>query len=118
MVLPLDGISVIEFGQHLAGPFCGEILGHMGADVIKVERPGAGDDARGWGPPFGHGASAAFHSMNCNKRGIAVDLKDAAEVTRLRRLIGTADVLVQNMRPGAMEELGLGAESLRTECPR
>jgi crotonobetainyl-CoA:carnitine CoA-transferase CaiB-like acyl-CoA transferase len=118
MVLPLDGISVIEFGQNLAGPFCAEILGHMGADVIKVERPGAGDDARGWGPPFGHGTSAAFHSMNCNKRGITVDLKDAGEVARLRRLIGTADVVVQNMRPGSMDELGLGAMALRAEFPR
>jgi crotonobetainyl-CoA:carnitine CoA-transferase CaiB-like acyl-CoA transferase len=118
MTLPLDGITVIEFGQNLAGPFCGEILGHMGADVIKVERPGAGDDARGWGPPFGHGTSAAFHAMNCNKRSVAVDLKDAGEVARLRRLIGAADVLVQNMRPGAMDELGLGADSLRAEFPR
>jgi len=118
MTLPLDGISVIEFGQNLAGPFCAEILGHMGADVVKVERPGAGDDARGWGPPFGHGTSAAFHAMNVNKRSIAVDLKDAAAVRRLRGLIGAADVLVQNMRPGAMEELGLGAEALRAEFPR
>jgi crotonobetainyl-CoA:carnitine CoA-transferase CaiB-like acyl-CoA transferase len=117
MTLPLDGITVIEFGQNLAGPFCAEILGHLGADVIKVERPGAGDDARGWGPPFGHGTSAAFHSMNLNKRSIAVDLRSAAEVARLRRLIGAADVLVQNMRPGAMEDLGLGAASLRAEFP-
>jgi crotonobetainyl-CoA:carnitine CoA-transferase CaiB-like acyl-CoA transferase len=118
MALPLDGITVIEFGQNLAGPFCGEILGHMGAEVIKVERPDTGDDARGWGPPFGHGTSAAFHAMNCNKRSVAVDLKNGAEVARLRRLIGTADVLVQNMRPGAMDELGLGAETLRREFPR
>ena len=118
MALPLDGITVIEFGQNYAGPFCGGILGHMGADVIKVERPGAGDDARGWGPPFGHGTSAAFHAMNCNTRSIAVDLKDAGEVARLRRLIGAADVLVQNMRPGAMDELSLGADSLRAEFPR
>ena len=100
MALPLDGISVVEFGQNLAGPFCAEILAHMGADVVKVERPGTGDDARGWGPPFGHGTSAAFHSMNVNKRSIAVDLKDAAAVARLRGLVGRSDVLVQNMRPG------------------
>ena len=118
MALPLDGISVIEFGQNLAGPFCAEILAHLGADVVKVERPGAGDDARGWGPPFGHGTSAAFHSMNVNKRSIAVDLKDAAAVARLRGLVGRADVLVQNMRPGSMDELGLGADSLRAEFPR
>ncbi len=118
MALPLDGISVIEFGQNLAGPFCAEILAHLGADVVKVERPGAGDDARGWGPPFGHGTSAAFHSMNVNKRSIAVDLKDAAAVARLRALVGRADVLVQNMRPGSMDELGLGADSLRAEFPR
>ena len=118
MALPLDGISVIEFGQNLAGPFCAEILAHLGADVIKVERPGAGDDARGWGPPFGHGTSAAFHSMNVNKRSIAVDLKDPAAVARLRGLVGRADVLVQNMRPGSMDELGLGADSLRAEFPR
>ena len=118
MTLPLDGISVIEFGQNLAGPFAAEILAHLGADVVKVERPGAGDDARSWGPPFGHGTSASFHAMNVNKRSIAVDLKDAGELARLKTLIGRADVIVQNMRPGSMEELGLGADALRAEFPQ
>src|SRR6187455_572805 len=106
---PLAGLRVLELARILAGPWAGQILAHLGADVVKVERPGAGDDARGWGPPFGHGTSAAFHSMNVNKRSIAVDLKDAAAVARLRGLVGRADVLVQNMRPGSMDELGLGA---------
>ena len=80
MSLPLDGISVIEFGQNLAGPFSAEILGHLGADVIKVERPGSGDDARGWGPPFGHGTSAAFHSMKAVRREFTAHLRERRAV--------------------------------------
>ena len=119
MALPLDGISVIEFGQNLAGPFCAEILAHLGADVVKVERPGAGDDARELGT-----AVRARHV-----RRVSLDEREQAqhrgrpegrrrELARLRALVGRADVLVQNMRPGAMDELGLGADALRAEFPR
>jgi crotonobetainyl-CoA:carnitine CoA-transferase CaiB-like acyl-CoA transferase len=94
-----------------------EILAHLGADVIKVERP-EGDDARRWGPPFWKGVSPAFLAVNANKRSITVDLKDGAAVAWLTTLIGDADVLVQNLRPGSLEALGLGADTLTARFPR
>ncbi|MCG8690741.1 MAG: CoA transferase, partial [Minwuiales bacterium] len=116
-MLPLEGIKVVEVAQNLAGPFTGNILGHLGADVIKVERP-EGDDARGWGPPFIDDAAASFHAVNLNKQSITLDLKDPAAIARLKHLVRDADVLVQNMRPGAMEKLGLGGEDLLALNPR
>jgi crotonobetainyl-CoA:carnitine CoA-transferase CaiB-like acyl-CoA transferase len=117
MMLPLTGIKVVEIGQSLAGPYAGEILATLGADVVKVERP-EGDDARGWGPPFWQGTAAIFHTVNRNKRSVTLDLKDARCRTWLTQYLAQADVLLHNMRPGAMEELGLGAEKLRTLNPR
>jgi len=116
-MLPLEGIRVVELAQNLAGPMAAEILAHLGADVIKVERP-EGDDARKWGPPFWKGVSPGFLAVNANKRGIRLDLKDEASLAWLLDFLGTADVLVQNLRPGALEELGLGAEALRARYPR
>jgi crotonobetainyl-CoA:carnitine CoA-transferase CaiB-like acyl-CoA transferase len=116
-VRPLEGIRVVEIAQNLAGPFAAEVLGHLGADVIKVERP-EGDDARHWGPPFWKGVSPAFLAVNANKRSITVDLKDRAAVAWLAELIGDADVVVQNLRPGALDELGLGAAALIARYPR
>jgi crotonobetainyl-CoA:carnitine CoA-transferase CaiB-like acyl-CoA transferase len=116
-MLPLEGVRVIEIAQNLAGPIAAEILAHMGADVIKVERP-EGDDARRWGPPFHKGTSPGYLAVNANKRSIAVDLKDRAAVERLLPLIGEADVLVQNLKPGSLEALGLGAGDLTTRFPR
>ena len=116
-VLPLEGIRVVEVAQNLAGPMAAEILAHMGADVIKVERP-EGDDARKWGPPFWKGVSPAFLAVNANKRGITLDLKDPAAVAWLMDLLGSADVLVQNLRPGSLEELGLGPDVLLGRHPR
>ena len=118
MTLPLEGITVVEVASNLAGPFAAEILAHMGADVVKVERPEGGDDARGWGPPFWRGDSPAYLAMNANKRSIAVDLKDPAAVARLADFIATRDVLVQNLRPGVMEELGLGSAAMLARNPR
>ncbi len=115
--MTLDGIRVVEIGQNLAGPVAGEILAHLGADVIKVERP-EGDDARRWGPPFWKGVSPGFLAVNANKRSITVDLKDAAAAAWLVELIGQADVLIQNLRPGVLDELGLGAATLRARYPR
>jgi len=116
--LPLQGIRVVEIAQNLAGPYCAEILAHLGADVIKVERPGGGDDTRGWGPPFLEEAGSSFHAVNLGKRSIALDLKDPAARSRLLKLIDTADVVVQNLRPGAVEALGLDAASLLARDPK
>ncbi|MCI0546732.1 MAG: CoA transferase [Candidatus Rokubacteria bacterium] len=117
MTLPLDGIRVVEVGANLAGPFAAGILAHMGADVVKVERP-EGDDARIWGPPFWQGTSPAYLAMNADKRGITLDLKDPKAVEWLAGFIAGADVLVHNMRPGVMEGLGLGPEPLLARNPR
>jgi crotonobetainyl-CoA:carnitine CoA-transferase CaiB-like acyl-CoA transferase len=117
-MLPLQGVRVVEIAQNLAGPYCAEILAHLGADVIKVERPEGGDDTRGWGPPFLEGAGTSFHAVNLGKRSIAVDLKDPAAVARLRELIDGADVVVQNLRPGSVEALGLDGPALMKRNPR
>lgn len=118
MSLPLDGIKVVELGQNFAGPLTGQILGMLGADVIKVERPEKGDDARGWGPPFVDDSSASFHAVNRNKRSITLNLKDARHLDWLKDYLGQADVMVQNLRPGVAEDLGLTGEALRARCPR
>ncbi len=118
MPLPLEGLRVVEVAQNLAGPFAAEILAHLGADVVKVERPEGGDDARGWGPPFWRGISPAYLAMNANKRGITVDLKDPQDVAWLANYVARADVLIQNLRPGVVEALGLGADALMARNPR
>ena len=114
---PLSGIKVIEIGANLAGPFAAQILSHLGADVIKVERP-SGDDARKWGAPFALESGGSFHAINMNKRSVVVDFNNAAELAALRSLITQADVLVQNARPGTLEGFGLDAEALRAAYPR
>jgi crotonobetainyl-CoA:carnitine CoA-transferase CaiB-like acyl-CoA transferase len=116
-MLPLEGVTVVELGQNLAGPMAAEILAHMGADVVKVERP-EGDDARRWGPPFWKAVSPGFLAVNANKRSITLDLKDAQDVAWLTEFIGGADVVVQNFRPGAADALGLGAAALTRRYPR
>jgi crotonobetainyl-CoA:carnitine CoA-transferase CaiB-like acyl-CoA transferase len=115
---PLDGVRVLDVTSSLAGPYCTLILAALGADVIKVERPGTGDDTRAWGPPFWDGESAMFLAMNAGKRSIVIDLKTAEGVEAVLRIAATADVFVQNLRPGAAERLGLGFEHLRGRRPR
>ena len=117
-MLPLAGIKVIELAQNLAGPYAADILGQLGADVIKVERPEGGDDARGWGPPVHGDTATTFMAVNRGKRSITLDLKKADEVAWLRELIKESDVLVQNLRPGALDEIGLGADDLMRLNPR
>ena len=117
MILPLAGIRVVEIGQNLAGPYAGEVLATLGADVVKVERP-EGDDARSWGPPFWQGAAAIFQTVNRNKRSITLDLRNAACSAWLKDYLADVDVLLHNMRPGAMEELGLGGAALTARHPQ
>ena len=116
-MLPLTGIKVVELGQNLAGPYAAEVLAHLGADVVKIERP-EGDDARHWGPPFWKDVSPGFLAVNANKRSMTVDLKDAHAVGELAELIGEADVLIQNLRPGSLRALGLGPDTLIARYPR
>src|ERR1700755_2071724 len=115
---PLEGITVFEIGQSVAAPFAGLIFSDLGAEVMKVENPGTGDHARGWGPPFWQGAAASFHTLNRGKKDVAVDFTDSASVADLRKaIVARADVVIQNMRAGVVERFGLGPESLRKERP-
>ncbi len=113
----LNGIRVADFSRVLAGPLCTMILGDLGADVIKVERPGAGDDSRAWGPPFAGADAAYFTSVNRNKRSVVLDLSDADGADAARRLALSSDVVVENFLPGGIERFGLGYESLAAESP-
>jgi len=115
---PLSGVRVIDFTRLLAGPYATMTLAELGADVIKVEQPGVGDETRHWGPPFVHGASAYFQAINRGKRSIALDLADRGDLDTAHRLIGTADVVVESFRPGVADRLGIGAEALRERFPR
>jgi crotonobetainyl-CoA:carnitine CoA-transferase CaiB-like acyl-CoA transferase len=116
--MPLRGLRVLDLTRVLAGPLCTMILGDLGADVLKIERPDGGDDTRGWGPPFAGDDAAYFLSLNRNKRSTRVDLKTAEGVARVRELAATADVLLENFRPGLMESLGLGLDDLRRSSER
>ncbi|HRQ32584.1 MAG TPA: CoA transferase, partial [Anaerolineales bacterium] len=112
---PLQNVRVLDMTRALAGPYCTMMLGDLGADVIKVERPKSGDESRGWGPPFvgeAYGAyageSAYFLAANRNKRSITVNIQSAEGQEILRRLAGDADVLVENYRTGELDKFGLG----------
>jgi crotonobetainyl-CoA:carnitine CoA-transferase CaiB-like acyl-CoA transferase len=115
--LPLAGIRVLDLTRILAGPTCTMILGDQGAEVIKVERPGGGDDTRNWGPPFAGGESAYFLCCNRNKRSLAVDLADPEGAALVRELAEEADVLVENFRPGLTARFGLDHSTLRERNP-
>jgi len=115
---PLSGLVAIEIGHSIAAPYAGMILGELGAEIIKVENPKGGDAARGWGPPYAAGAATCFHAVNRAKRGIAVDLADPADAARLRALIlERADVVIHNLKYGALDKYGLGADSLLADKP-
>jgi crotonobetainyl-CoA:carnitine CoA-transferase CaiB-like acyl-CoA transferase len=115
---PLDGLLVADFSRVLAGPLVTMMLGDLGGEVVKVERP-EGDETRAWGPPWGAGGiSTYFQSVNRNKRSLVLDLRDPQDVELGRRLIGRADVVIENFRPGTMARLGLGEQQLRAANPR
>src|SRR5918911_135016 len=117
MALPLDGLRVLDLTRALAGPFCSQMLGDMGADVLKVEQPGVGDNARGWGPPFQGGESSYFLSVNRNKRSLALNLRDERGAEVLRRLVLQSDVLLENFVPGTLDRLGFSYDACRALRP-
>ncbi|HEX6400383.1 MAG TPA: CoA transferase, partial [Actinomycetota bacterium] len=114
---PLTGRRILDLSRVLAGPLATQTLADLGADVVKVERPGDGDDTRHWGPPFAGDDAAYFLALNRGKRSIAVDLRSPEGAEAMRRLAADSDVLVENFRPGLMEELGLGTADLRKASP-
>ena len=124
MPKPLAGLRVLELARILAGPWAGQILADLGADVIKVERKGAGDDTRGWGPPFVEGAdgnhigSAYFHSANRGKRSIELDFETEEGKRLVRKLAAKSDVLIENFKVGGLAKFGLDYKSLAPECPK
>lgn len=124
MTKPLEGLKVLELARILAGPWVGQLLADLGADVVKVERPGAGDDTRGWGPPFIEGAdggdlsAAYFHSCNRGKRSIAVDFETPEGQDLVRKLAAHADVVIENFKVGGLKKYGLDYESLKAVNPR
>jgi crotonobetainyl-CoA:carnitine CoA-transferase CaiB-like acyl-CoA transferase len=118
MRAPLAGVVVADLTQNVAGPYCTQILGDMGADVVKVERPGRGDDARAWAPPYWGEESSTFMAVNRHKRSLAVDLATPEGREVVGRLVARADVFVQSLRAGAAEGLGFGWQRMRALNPR
>jgi formyl-CoA transferase len=122
---PLEGLRVLDLTRALAGPYCTMMLGDLGADVIKVERPGRGDESRGWGPPFvGEpygpypGESAYFLAINRNKRSVTVNMKSPEGQEIVRRLAARSDIMVENFRTGVLDRMGLGYDGVRAANPR
>jgi crotonobetainyl-CoA:carnitine CoA-transferase CaiB-like acyl-CoA transferase len=115
---PLNGIRVVDLTSSLAGPTSTQILGALGADVVKIEHPQRGDEARAWGPRFFDGGSVLFFAANASKRSLALDLKSEHGQEVLRRLVDRSDVFIESMRPGTAERLGLGSEALRAHNER
>jgi formyl-CoA transferase len=114
----LDGIRVLDLSRVIAGPFCTQILGDLGAEVLKIEQPGVGDDTRAWGPPFLKGESAYFFCVNRNKRSVTLNLKDPRGRVILREFAKQSDVLVENFKPGTLAKLGLDWDVLQSDNPR
>jgi crotonobetainyl-CoA:carnitine CoA-transferase CaiB-like acyl-CoA transferase len=118
MAFALEHLRIVDFSRVLAGPLATMVLGDLGAQVTKVERPGGGDDTRSWGPPYDEaGMATYFQSVNRNKTSVVLDLRDPSDATSARELTAGADVVVENFRPGVMDGLGLGYETLREERP-
>jgi crotonobetainyl-CoA:carnitine CoA-transferase CaiB-like acyl-CoA transferase len=115
---PLEGVRVLDVTSSLAGPYCTQILSGLGADVVKVEHPARGDEARAWGPEFAGGSSVIFFAANAGKRSLALDVKAEAGREALLRLVDRADVFLQSLRPGTAERLGLGPQDVRARNER
>lgn len=115
---PLDGIHVLDLSRHLAGPYCAMMLGDMGAEVIKVERPGIGDETRQWGPPFLGDESAYYLSCNRNKKSLTLNLKDKQGIAIARQLAAQSDIFIENFRIGGLDAIGLDYAALKEINPR
>ncbi len=115
---PLTGIRILDLSRILAGPTCTMSLGDLGAEVIKVEQPGRGDDTRTWGPPFSGGEAAYYLSCNRNKKSITIDLKNPRGIELIKELVKTSDVFVENFKPGLTKRFGIDYETLREINPR
>lgn len=118
MAGPLTGIKVLELSRTLAGPYCSMILADLGAEIIKVEQPGTGDESRGFAPPYWGGESCYYLSLNRNKRGMTLNLKTKEGQDIVRKLVKDSDVLIENFRTGTMEKFGLGYKSLKETNPQ
>ena len=118
MTPPLADVRVLDASRVLAGPFCGQLLGDLGAEVIKIERPGAGDETRGWGPPFAGDQSAYFLSCNRNKKGITLDLAQPEGLQLFYQLVQRSDVLLENFRAASADKLGLSPANLHEHNSR
>jgi crotonobetainyl-CoA:carnitine CoA-transferase CaiB-like acyl-CoA transferase len=118
MSAPLNGVRVLDFSRVLAGPYATMYLADLGADVVKIERPGTGDDTRSFGPPFSQGISTYFLSINRGKRSVVLDLKDPSGRETALALADQADVVIENFRPGVMDRLGLGPSVMRKRNPK
>ncbi len=116
--LPLEGIRVLDLSRVLAGPFATQLLGDLGAEIIKVEAPGRGDETRSWGPPFADGEAAYYLSVNRNKKSITVNLKTPEGVEIVKRLAKISDVFIENFKAGGLKKYGLDYESIKKENPR
>ncbi len=114
---PLDGIVVADLSRVLAGPYATMLLGDLGAEVVKVERPPDGDDTRAWGPPWSDGESTYFLGVNRNKRSVRLDLRSEPDLAAARSLVERADVVVENFKPGSLDRLGLGYDAVRIANP-
>src|SRR6516164_1856133 len=115
---PLAGVRVLDASRVLAGPFCGQLLGDLGAEVLKVERPGSGDETRAWGPPFAGLLSAYYLSCNRNKRALTLDLAQPEGLRLFHELVRRSDVLLENFRAASADKLGLGPDRLLALNPR
>lgn len=113
----LDGLVIADFGRMLAGPYATMLLADLGAEVIKIERPGAGDDTRSWGPPWNGDQATYFQAVNRNKRSMALDLRDPEDLATARELAKRADVMVENFLPGTLDRLGLGYDEVAESNP-
>ncbi len=113
MALPLKGLRVIDLTKDFAGPFCTMILSDLGAEVIKVEKPGSGDETRAWGPPFVKGLSYYFLSLNRGKRSITLDLSNTGAQKVIRQLVQDSDILVESFRPGKLAQYSLASSQAR-----